>query len=100
MPDTVITKRTVLVYEPHAEESVSDDVIARRAPNLNGSIIGLLDNTKDLADKLLDEVKNLLLKDFPQAEFRNFRKKNVSGAEPDMLEKLATCHAVVTAVGD
>jgi hypothetical protein len=100
MPDTVLEKRTVLVYEPHAEESVTDDPIAQRAPNLNGAVIGLLDNTKDLADKILDEVKTLLQKDFPQTEFRVFRKKSVSGAEPDMIEKLATCNAVVTAVGD
>ena len=94
------TKRTVLVFEPHAEESVRDEPIARRSESLNGRVIGLLDNTKDFADKLLDEVKSLILKDFPQAEFRTFRKKNVSGAEPDMMEKLATCDAVVTGIGD
>ena len=100
MPDTVTAKRTVVVYEPHADESAKDDAIAMRAASLNGKIIGLLDNTKDLADRLLDEVKNLLQKDFPQTEFRTFRKKSVSGADADLMDKVAACHAVVTAIGD
>ena len=41
-----------------------------------------------------------LLKDFPNAEFRHFRKKSVSGATPELLQQVATCDAVVTAVGD
>ena len=63
-------------------------------------MVGLLDNTKDLADILLDEVKALLEKDFPKAEFRYFRKESVSGAAPELMESVAACDTVVTAVGD
>lgn len=98
VPDA--TKRTVLVYEPVAEAGTNQDVLAQRFPTLDGKVIGLLNNTKDLVDILLGEVRNLLQKDFPAAEFRDFRKESVSGAAPELLEQVATCDAVVTAVGD
>lgn len=98
VPDA--TKRTVLVYEPVAEAGKNQDALAQRLPTLDGKMIGLLNNTKDLVDVLLGEVKNLLQKDFPGAEFRDFRKESVSGAAPELLEQMATCDAVVTAVGD
>jgi hypothetical protein len=100
MSDAASAVRTILVYQPQADESPQDEPIAKRPASLNGAVIGLLDNTKDLADKLLEEVRDLLHKDWPTAQFRRFRKKSVSGADADMLERLATCDAVVTAVGD
>ncbi len=93
-------QRTIRVFEPHAEESGAQDALARRPANFDGKIIGLLDNTKDLAHELLDEVKNLLQKDFPNAEFRHFRKKTVSGIAPELLQQVESCDAVITAIGD
>ena len=52
--------KTILLYEPIAEEGKSQDVLARRPPSLDNKVIGLLNNTKDLVDTLLDEVKNLI----------------------------------------
>ena len=92
--------KTILLYEPVAEEGKNQDVLAPRLPTLDGKVVALLNNTKDLVDTLLDEVKNLLQKDFPQAEFRFFRKESVSGAAPELLEEIAACDAVVGAVGD
>jgi len=92
--------RTIMLYEPVAEEGKIQDTLARRLSTLDGKVVGLLNNTKDLADTLLDEVKDLLQKDFPQARFRLFRKESVSGAAPELLEEIASCDAVVGAVGD
>jgi hypothetical protein len=92
--------RTILLYEPIAEESGNQDMLAQRLPTLDGKVVALLNNTKDLVDTLLDEVRNLLQKDFPKAEFRFFRKESVSGAAPELLEEIAACDAVVGAVGD
>ena len=100
MSDFSVTRRTVLVYEPVAEAGKNQDALAQRLPTLDGKVVGLLNNTKDLVDVLLGEVQGLLQKDFPGARFRSFRKESVSGAAPEMLEQLATCDAVVTAVGD
>lgn len=95
-----VEKKTVPVYDPTAEEGGEQDALALRLPTLDGKVVGLLDNTKDLVDVLLGEVQDLLQKDFPKAEFRYFRKESVSGAPPGLMDKVAACHAVVTAVGD
>jgi hypothetical protein len=97
---TTTERRTVLVYDPTVEEASDQEGLARRAATLDGKTIGLLDNTKDLVDVLLGEVQAQLRKDFPDARFRYFRKESVSGAAPNLLEELATCDAVVTAIGD
>lgn len=95
-----VKTKTVWVYEPVAEEDKRQDALAQRLASLDGKVIGLLDNTKDLVDVLLGEVKSLLQQDYPKAVFRYFRKPSVSGASPDLMEQVATCDAVVTAVGD
>jgi hypothetical protein len=97
---TTRTKATVTVYEPVAREAVQQDALAPRWETLDGKVIGLLNNTKDMVDVLLDEVKSLLARDFPEAKFRYFRKASVSGVSPEMLEQIAACNAVITAVGD
>jgi hypothetical protein len=100
MATTTNSDRMVLVYEPIAEETRDQEELARRLSSLDGKTIGLLDNTKDRVDILLGEVQTLLGADFPHAEFRYFRKESVSGAGPELMEDLAGCDAVVTAVGD
>lgn len=100
MTVTSVEKQTTLIYVPAAEDGKDQDALARRLSTLDGKLVGLLDNTKDLADTLLGEVKKLFQKDFPRAEFRYFRKESVNGAAPELLEEIATCDAVVTAVGD
>ena len=93
-------KRTVQIYEPNAEGASSEAALAARLGTLDGKVIGLLDNTKDRVDVLLGEVQALLKQDYPNAEFRYFRKESVSGAAPDLMKLIADCDAVVTAVGD
>ena len=93
-------RREVLVYDPTADEGKLQDALAHRHASLDGKVVGLLDNTKDLADILLDEVKVLLQRDFPRAEFRYFRKESVSGAAPELMAQVAGCDAVITGVGD
>ena len=78
MTDTSAEKHTLLVYDPTAEEAGEVDDLALRLPNLDGAVIGLLDNTKDLVDVLLGEVQALLQRDYPRAEFRYFRKESVT----------------------
>lgn len=91
---------TIRVYDPTADEGMSQDKLAPRYETLDGKVIGLLDNTKDLVDTLLDEVRAQLKKDFPNATFRYFRKESVSGAPPALMDLVSECNAVVTAIGD
>ena len=98
MTDTHPAK--ISLYDPTAEESTSQDKLARRPATLDGKVIALLDNSKDLVDVLLGEVRALLQQDFPHAEFRYFHKESVSGAKPELMEQVMACDAVITAVGD
>lgn len=95
-----MTKQMIKVYDPTAQEAKGQDALANRLPDLDGKVVGLLNNTKDLVDELLGEVRSLLEKRFPRAEFRYFRKPSVSGAPPELLEQIGRCNVVVTAVGD
>jgi hypothetical protein len=92
--------RKVVVFDPTADEEKSQGTLAPRLASLDGKVVGLLDNTKDLVETLLNEVQVLLQKDFPNTEFRYFRKDSVSGAPPALLDQVAQCDAVVTGVGD
>jgi hypothetical protein len=100
MTDVVLEKSKVRVYDPTAEGPRENDALAPRPPGLDRLTIGLLDNTKDMVDVLLGEVRTLLEKDFPDVEFRYFRKESVSGAAAGLMEQVAQCNAVVNAIGD
>jgi hypothetical protein len=99
MPIDTMGKK-IRLYDPVAEEASRQETLAQRAGSLEGKVVALLDNTKPLVDTLLDEVKRLFQKDFPGIQFRYFKKDSVSGAGPELMEQLATCGAVVTAIGD
>jgi hypothetical protein len=75
--------------------------IAARLDGLAGKTIGLLDNTKNNADLLLDEIGRVLLADHGVKAIVSRRKVGSSpGAPEDMLDELAACDAVVNAYGD
>ena len=94
-------KRTVTVCDPTAEESKIQDKLAPRLATLDGKTVGMLNNSKDLVDTLLNEVELLLRKDFPSVRFRQFRKDSAGGPAPAaMYSELKECDAVVTAIGD
>jgi hypothetical protein len=98
--DTAAPTRTIKLLDPVADEGRNQETLARRTGELEGKVVALLDNTKPLVDTLLDEVRVLLQKDFPGVELRYFKKESVSGARNELIEELATCDAVVTAIGD
>ena len=93
-------RNTVSVFDPTAEDAKLQDKLANRLVTLDRKVIALLDNSKDLVDVLLGEVKSLIKKDFPGAEFRYFHKDSVSGASAEIMKQVMECDAVITAVGD
>ena len=98
--DATANRRTIRLHDPVADEGSNQETLAVRAGSLQGKVVALLDNTKPLVDTLLDEVRTLLQKDFPGVELRYFKKESVSGARNELIEELAHCDAVVTAIGD
>ncbi len=87
------------VINPAAPRERHEKKLARRAPELSGKTVGLLDNSKPNADKFLEFVAELLKKEYPDIKFMSRRKKNRTEADclPDLLK---TCDAVVTAFAD
>jgi hypothetical protein len=101
MAPTTNATRTIRVYDPTAADAAGQDALAVRFGSLDGKTVGLLDNTKDRTEIILDEVESLLRERFPGVRVQHYRKRSVSGAGAELLGKLETeCDAVVTALGD
>ena len=91
----------ITVFDPTADERVGQDSLAGRLTSLDGKVVGLLDNTKDRAEIILNQVKTQLQDQFPAVEFRCYRKQSVSGMGPQLEQQLTEeVDAVISAVGD
>lgn len=90
----------MVLIDPSAEESAETNPGAQRLDGLKGKRIGLLDNIKHNAVYLLEEVGERLQREHG-CEVRMVRKKTYTRfAEPQVMEQLADCDAVITAIGD
>ena len=93
-----MTSGRITLYDPTADERVGQDSLAPRPTTLDGRVI---DNTKDRAEVILRQVEDQLRSQFPDAEFRYYRKQSVSGMGPQLEQKLTDeVDAVIAAVGD
>ena len=75
---------------------------ARRVPTLDGLVLGLLDNNKWNAQRLLRQLEQELQQRYRLAEVVHLRKPDFSRpAFPEMIEQLTTsADVVVTALAD
>ena len=75
---------------------------AQRLDNLEGKRIGLVWNSKEYGDKLLDKVEELLADRYPTTEISRWRLRECCQAPPDgELENIAEkVDAVVYTLGD
>ena len=91
----------ITVFDPTADERVGQDSLADRLTTFDGRVVGLLNNTKDRAEIILDQVQQQLQEQFPGVEIRHYRKPSVSGMGRDIERLLADeVDALVSAVGD
>ena len=89
------------VFEPIAGERVGIDDLADRPSTLNGKVLGLLNNTKDRSDIILDQLEHQLKDQFEGAEVRYYRKSSVSGMSAAIKEQLINeVDVLITATGD
>jgi hypothetical protein len=89
------------LMNPIGKRTVERHPIASRLASLKGTRIGLLDNTKKNADRLLRHIGEILIQDHGVASVIYRRKRSSSPAAPDaMLDELSQCDAVVNAYGD
>lgn len=76
--------------------------LAPRAKSLDGARLGVLDNTKWNANKLLRRSVDLLKREINFAALNSYRKESFSrSAAPQLIEEIAgQSDVVLTAIGD
>lgn len=92
----------IQVYDPRGVVDAQSKAIAARMKALEGLRLGILDNTKWNANKLLREVRDQLKAAHPLADVRYYRKESFSRfAAPELIEQIRReSDIVVTAIGD
>jgi hypothetical protein len=96
-----ISKQLVLL-DPTVKTRPGVLSLAPRLDSLEGITIGLLDNTKDKSDKILDYIADILDKEYHFKDILRFRKIR-AGMPPSaglIADMKARTHAIVTGVGD
>ena len=94
---------TLKILDPTVSADEATDVaVAKRIPDLDGKVLGLLHNGKVNGDHLLDLVREQLAARYGLRDVVVVGKPSASRvAEDAVLDRLAReCDAVVTAIGD
>jgi hypothetical protein len=100
MPTDGVPK--LVLISPVNEATVAESSLAPRLSSLRGKRVGLLDNSKSKADKILDTVAAILNAQYGFNNIMRHRKPSASKpAAPEAIKELATsCDLVVVGVGD
>ncbi|WP_436348508.1 UGSC family (seleno)protein [Natronorubrum sp. FCH18a] len=89
------------VLDPTGSVTVSSHGIAPRVDSLDGTTIGLLDNSKSNANVLLDEIGTVLVEEYGVEDTVYRRKDKSPIPADDLADQLhSQCDAVVNAYGD
>jgi hypothetical protein len=91
-----------IVYDPRGVVEAKPQALAPRAKALDGLRLGVLDNTKWNANKLLRRSVDLLKREINFAAITSYRKESFSrSATRQLIEEIAgQSHVVLTAIGD
>jgi hypothetical protein len=94
--------KSVPVYDPRGVVDATPQAIAPRVKKLEGMRLGLLDNTKWNANKLLRGVRDRLASKHALGAVNYYRKESFSlAASPELLATIASENDIVlTAIGD
>lgn len=92
----------IQVYDPRGVVGAQRKATAARIPALEGLRLGILDNTKWNANKLLRAMREQLEAAHPLADVHYYRKESFSRfAAPELIEEIRRDNdIVVTAIGD
>ena len=91
-----------LVFDPRGVVEIAPLTLSPRVVDLNGLRLGVLDNTKWNANRLLRKTAAKLQKEFSFASVNYYRKESFSKeADPQLIETIAANNDIVlTAIGD
>jgi len=93
---------TIEILDPTAEDVPEELGLSDTLPDLKGKVVGLLENRKYHADTFLDELKEVLLKDYGAAKVVYETKFTYSApCAEDTLQSLSDeCDVVIHAIAD
>ena len=93
---------TQQVYDPVAPCLTATAAPHRFLEQLSGKVVGFLDNAKPNFNHLVDDLAEILVRDYQVARVVKRRKRSASQGAPEaMLQELADlCDAVITGSGD
>jgi len=91
-----------IVYDPRGTVTTETQPSAERLVSLNGIRLGVLDNSKWNAGKLLRHTVSLLEREASLVVVHFYKKDSFSRpASPDLIDRITSeTDAVVTAIGD
>ena len=94
--------RVVVGFDPRGAVGADEKPTAARVERLEGLRLGLLDNTKWNANKLLRTVRDRLVQEHGFAAVNYYRKESFSWfADPALIDQIARENDIVlTAIGD
>lgn len=100
-----VVEKKVVVLNPTARGKISKREIASRLDNLDGKVIGFLDNGKPNSDLFLTHIKEALSQEFrPFSVLEKAKTTYPYGGGPaseDIYHGLASfCQGVIVAMGD
>jgi hypothetical protein len=89
-------------YDPRGIVQAEARPLAPRVPDLRNLRLGVLDNAKMKAGKLLTYTADILNEEFAFAQVNTFVKRGFSyTADPEMIAQIAaSSDVVITAIGD
>lgn len=98
---SLATKSSYILVDPTTEPTSSEFTPAPRLPALSYKRIGLIDDSKDNAKPLLEEIEDLLRQRYGVAQVTYHRKPSASKpAEPYVIAQMAkACDYVIVAIG-
>jgi hypothetical protein len=94
--------KTIPVYDPRGVVDAAPLAMSPRVKKLQGLRLGLLDNTKWNANKLLRGVRDRLAQKHAFGSVNYYRKESfAAAAAPDLIDRIvAENDIVLTAIGD
>lgn len=94
--------RRVAAYDPRGAVGAEELPVSARVPRLDGLRLGILDNTKWNANKLLRALRDQIAQQHPLASINYYRKESFSRfADPALIAQIrAENDIAVTAIGD
>lgn len=92
----------LVVLDPTIAPTPTPTTLAPRLTDLNGKVVGLLDNSKMNSDRFLEHTVAILGEKYRFAAVLRKRKPSASKlAPPEIMEEFVEkCDLVITAVGD